>query len=325
MRRKVFSMVLILSALVTGCGVKNELAPEPYTREKVLSNGWAEYAQFHFTSAKQYFDLAVQLDSRDAEGYYGLALTYASLGLKDFALSNAVISMFANYTPYVTEFYIDTLTSVPDTILNSVRVIFPNKVYEGYYIYHLPKLSRTLVKVGSFRVRDVPAQVVDFGENFIVAKYFHAVLFTNPDSVTSSNLPLAGDTIPYSMEVINVDSLPAIEWNSAVVVASMADLIEDYQRAIQYSYIAELAGRKNDLPDRVVKYFNEEDVVNIMLHSFYKNEQWYSLTNLMNELDTTGSWPYPTWGDNLKEDVRWAFSHVNEIKSRYFSIIGGGQ
>jgi|GEM_PF-1870277 len=314
-------LIFVSMLLAVACGPVNKTAPEPYTREDVLALGWQKYANLEFANAKQYFDIAIRMDSRDAEGYYGLALSYASLGLKSDAISNAVIALFANYTPYTTEAYEDTPSVLVDTIVLTSYVAFPNRVYKGIYIYHLPKLTRPLLRMSSFRVNDYPAEIVDYGEDYIIAEFFHAVLFTNPDSVTSSTLPMPGYNVVYSAEVLNVDTIPAIEWNAIALVEDLSYIVQDYWRASQYGHMARLITSSGTLPDRVVKYFTMDDVKDIHLRTFYENGQWYSLANELHNMDNT--WPYPGWGTDMKADVAWAFSNQDVIKSRYFSVIGG--
>ena len=314
-------LIFLSFVVAASCGPVNETAPEPYTREDILSLAWQKYANLEFSAAKQYFDIAIRMDSRDAEGYYGLALSYASLGLRNEAISNAVISLFANYTPYVTEARVDTPASLVDTIILTSYVAFPNRVYKGIYIYHLPDLGRPLLRMSSFRVNDIPAEIIDYGEDYIIASFFHAVLFSNPDSVTSTTLPLPGRPVVYSAEVLNVDTLPAVEWNSTVLVADIAYLNQDYWRAAQYGHMASLIRPGGILPQRVVKYFTMDDVKNIQLRIYYENGQWYSLANALHEIDN--AWPYPGWGTDMKADVSWSFLNQDAVKSKYFSVIGG--
>ncbi len=318
---KARGLILISILMVAACGPVNEPAPEPYTREDILTLAWQKYANFEFSTAKQYFDVAIRMNSRDAEGYYGLALSYASLGLRNDAISNAVISLFANYTPYTTEAYVDTPSVLTDTIVLSSYIAFPNRVYKGIYIYHLPKLTRPLLRMSSFRVNDFPAEIVDYGEDYIIASFFHAVLFTNPDSITSSTLPMPGYSVVYSAEVLNVDTLPPVEWNSIVLVENLTYLDQDYWRASHYGYMARLITPDGTLPDRVVKNFTLDNAKDLHLRIFYENSQWYSLAKELHEIDTT--WPYPGWGTDMKADVSWSFKNQDAIKSKYFSVIGG--
>ncbi len=314
-------LIFLSILMAAACGPVNETAPEPYTREDILTLAWQKYANLEFSAAKQYFDVAIRMDSRDAEGYYGLALSYASLGLRNDAISNAVIALFANYTPYVTKARVDTPTSLVDTIILTSYIAFPNRVYKGIYIYHLHDLGSPLLRMSSFRVNDFPAEIVDYGEDYIIANFFHAVLFTNPDSVTSSTLPLPGYNVVYSAEVLNVDTLPQVEWNSVVLVADLAYLEQDYWRASQYGHMARLITPGGTLPDRIVKSFTMDDVKNVQLRTYYENGQWYSLAKELHEIDNT--WPYPGWGTDMKADVAWSFANQDAVKSKYFSIIGG--
>lgn len=322
---KRFALVLLIGAGFYACSPKSAEVEEPITKEQLLENAWQEYANLNFAVSKSLFDSYTQLDPFDPEGYYGLTLSYSSLGLRDRAASAGIIGIFVEGSPYNNEIFIDTVTAtLTDTIVTSCQRKFdpPRRIVcEGYYIYDMSKLTHQLVRIELFNINRVPIDIVDFGQNFIVAEFIHTVLMNNTDSILSSTLPHAGDTVLYSAEVVNMDSASSVVWNTIVAIANAYTLMEDYASGIQYGYLAKFIPSYGTLPSRVVKSFDRNDMLLIMAKNFYNKSLWYSLANVLHDIDNT--WPYASWGDNRKEDIRWALNNTDAIKAKYYSILGG--
>ncbi|MEO0203294.1 MAG: hypothetical protein ABIL37_06215 [candidate division WOR-3 bacterium] len=306
---------LIALVILTFSCSKTTKAQEPITYEDIINSAWEEYGNFRFANARNLFSQILSINSKDLEAYYGYSLSSASISLYDDAFSSASIGVFVSSIPVAKAVKEIIINTIPDTVVIKREKIGPDSVISGYYYISIS--DTPILEFPKIFLNKKPMDVYSFTKDKIIAPF--TIVKDASGQIKDITLPQVNDTIQYLLTYAIAKDLDVLLWNDVVLAGGTGYLAGQLDQAIIYGYLAYYTNPVGNLNPRIRKKFTLDQNLYNLARILYDKEMYFNLVEILHIY--YNNWPYPSWGNDLKYDIKWVLNNTTEIKTRFYDFL----